>query len=312
MSGAAAPGFVQANTGGRLHPADEPSIAPLNRGFLYGDAIYEVWRTYGGVVFAWDEHWIRLQRSAAALGLDLPWSPADILAEIRRTAAAYRARAGDAGELYIRLQVTRGEGRIGLDPALADRPMFVLLVQACPALTPAQAASGLRLAVARSIRRNPAAALDPAWKTGNYLNNLQALREARARGADEVLMLNLAGEITEAAVSNVAWVRGTGAGAELVTPPLGSGILSGITRGLVLARIAAAAGLAAREEPVRPAALGGFAECLLLSTTKDVVPVARVDDIEYPVGPDSATARLQRAFAAAARDYAAAHAAQRV
>lgn len=311
MSGAAPP-YVQANTDGRLHPADEPSLSPLNRGFLYGDAIYEVWRTYDGVVFAWEEHWARLGRSAAALELALPWTAEEMLAQIRRTAEAYRARTADRGELYIRLQIARGEGRIGLDPALAGRPIFVLLVQACPALSPAQAADGIRLVIARSIRRNPAAALDPAWKTGNYLNNLQALREARRRGADEVLMLNLAGEITEAAVCNVAWVRGRGAGAELVTPPLTAGILSGITRRLVVESVAAAAGLAVREEPVRPEGLDGFAECLLLSTTKDVVPVARVDDTAFPVAPGSATARLKEAFAAYARRYAAGHPAQRL
>src|SRR3954468_20307516 len=82
--------FIQANTNGRLHPATEPSIAPLNRGFLYGDAIYEVWRTYHEVIFAWDEHWARLERSAASLYMTLPWSREFMLAEIKKTAAAYR------------------------------------------------------------------------------------------------------------------------------------------------------------------------------------------------------------------------------
>ena len=59
--------YIQANTNGHLHPAQEPSISPLNRGYLYGDAIYEVWRTYGGVIFAWEEHWARVFRSARAL-----------------------------------------------------------------------------------------------------------------------------------------------------------------------------------------------------------------------------------------------------
>ena len=59
--------FIQANTNGRLHPAEEPSISPLNRGYLYGDAIYEVWRTYQGIIFTWEEHWARLFRSAKSL-----------------------------------------------------------------------------------------------------------------------------------------------------------------------------------------------------------------------------------------------------
>ncbi len=300
--------FIQANTNGRLHPAAEPSISPLNRGFLYGDAIYEVWRTFAGVVFAWDEHWERLRASAAAVGFELPFGPDLILAEIRRTAAAYRAAAGGADEIYIRLQITRGGGPIGLDPALADRPDFVLLVQACPHLQPDKLAGGLRLVVARRLRRNSTATLDPAWKTGNYLNSILCLQEARARGADDVVILNLAGEVTEASVSNLVFVR-EGA---LLTPPLSAGILGGITRRLVLTRIAAAAGLAIREATVRPEDFAAMSECCLLSTTKDVVPVAAIDEVRFTLGPGTVTARLKAAFAAYAQAYAAAHPANRV
>src|SRR5271170_5390940 len=95
--------FIQANTNGRLHPATEPSISPLNRGFLYGDAIYEVWRTYAGVLFAWDEHWRRLLASARALHLELSFTADQILVEIRRTVAAHRSACGYEGEAYIRL-----------------------------------------------------------------------------------------------------------------------------------------------------------------------------------------------------------------
>jgi branched-chain amino acid aminotransferase len=292
--------FVQANTNGRLHDAREASISPLNRGFLYGDAIYEVWRTYRGVLFAWEEHWERLRRSALALAMDLPFAPGEILGEVCRTAAAYRVASGFAGELYVRLQVSRGSGSIGLDTALADRPEFVLLVQPCPQTEPAKAASGLRLSVAGGLRRNPAASLDPAWKTGNYLNNILCLREARLRSADEVVMLNLDGEVTEAAVSNIAFAR-SGA---LVTPPLAAGILGGITRGLVVFSIAAAAGVAVREEAVRPADFGSMEECMLLSTTRDITPVSSIDESRFRVGPGTVAARIKAAFS----DYADAHA----
>src|SRR4051812_23496610 len=127
--------FIQANTNGRLHSAHEPSITPLNRGFLYGDAIYEVWRTYHGVVFAWQEHFDRLHASAEALRMDVPFSPAEMLREIKRTVAAFRKKTNDGGEVYVRLQLARGAGPIGLDPALADKPEFVLLVQPCPNTT---------------------------------------------------------------------------------------------------------------------------------------------------------------------------------
>jgi branched-chain amino acid aminotransferase len=295
--------YIQANTNGRLHSAHEPSLSPLNRGFLYGDAIYEVWRTYHGVIFAWEEHWRRLESSAHALHLTLPATPTAMLGEIKRTVAAFRAETRFAGELYIRLQVTRGGGSIGLDPALADRPDFVLLVQPCPVVSEEALRVGLRLSLATSLRRNPAAALNPAWKTGNYLNNILCLREARLRGADEVVILNLAGDITEAAVSNLAFVQG----GTLVTPPLAAGILAGITRGLLLETIAPKAGVPVREAVVRPESLAGMQECLLLSSTKDVTPVSAIDDLRFKVGSGTVASKLKAAFADYARAYAAAH-----
>ena len=295
--------FIQANTNGRLHAATEPSLSPLNRGFLYGDAIYEVWRTYRGVIFTWEEHWARLFRSAHSLYMDLPFSPGQMLPEIRRTVAAYRERTGDAGELYIRIQITRGAGAIGLDIALADRPDFVLLVQPCPSLSPEKTREGFRLAVATGLRRNPVDSLNPAWKTGNYLNNVLCLREARARGADEVVMLNLAGEVTESAVSNIAFIRdGT-----LITPPLAAGILGGITRDLVLTKIATTARVPVREAAIKPGDFATMDECFLLSSTKDIAPVVSIDEVRFKIGPNTMAMKLKAAFADYMRDYAAAH-----
>src|SRR6186997_193801 len=114
-----------------------------------------------------------------------------------------------------------------------------------------------------ALRRNPIESLSPAWKTGNYLNNILGLREARARGADDVVMLNLRGEITEAATSNIAFI----CDGEMVTPPLDSGILSGITRNLLLGKIAPAAGVRIREMVLRPEDLPSMTECFLLSST---------------------------------------------
>jgi branched-chain amino acid aminotransferase len=284
--------FIQANTNGRLHSAHEPSLSPLDRGFLYGDAIYEVWRTYDRTIFAWNEHFDRLEKSARALALVLPWTREEILREIVRTAAAFRATVSFQGDVYIRLQVSRGAGPIGLDVALADRAEFVLLVQPCPVNSPEVLRRGVKLSLAVDLRRNPIESLSPAWKTGNYLNNILCLREARARGADDVVMLNLRGEITEAATSNIAFVRDN----ELLTPPLEAGILGGITRGLLLGRIAPAAGVRAREAVLLPQDLAGMTECILLSSTKDVTPVGAIDDLQFKVGPDTTSAKLKAAF----------------
>ena len=295
--------YIQANTNGRLHSASEPSLTPLDRGFLYGDAIYEVWRTYHGVVFAWEEHFLRLENSARALHLVLPWSRTEMWMEVARTVAAYRAATSFQDEVYIRLQVSRGGGGIGLDVALADRPTFVLLVQPCPVNSAEVLRRGAKLAIATSLRRNPIESLSPAWKTGNYLNNILGLREARARGADDVVMLNLRGEITEAATSNIVFIRE----GEAITPRLDAGILEGITRGLLLRRVVPAAGVRAREAVVRPEDLPGMSECFLLSSTKDVTPVGFIDGQSLSVGASTVSARLKAAFQAYARESATAH-----
>jgi branched-chain amino acid aminotransferase len=206
------------------------------------------------------------------------------------------------------VQITRGGGAIGLDPALADRADFVLLVQPCPVTSPEKVREGLRLSLATSLRRNPIDSLSPAWKTGNYLNNILCLREARARGADEVVMTNHAGEVTESAVSNIGFVRG----GVVLTPPLSVGILGGITREAVLASVARSAGVVAKEEIITPADFAGCEECFLLSTTKDVSPVCAIDDVTFKVGADTVAMRLKRAFDDYMRAYAAAHPHQKV
>jgi len=299
--------YIQANTNGHLHPADEPSISPLNRGFLYGDSIYEVWRTYEGVVFAWEEHWARLEGSARALFLTLPGSPSEVLKEIARTVTAFRRQIPAVREVYIRLQVTRGSGPLGLDIALAGKPDFVILVQENRLFAEEKFAAGLTLSFSE-LRRNPPEALNPAWKTGNYLNNILCLREARARGADEVVITNLAGEIAEAAVCNIAFVRK----GVVVTPPLNAGILAGITRQILIERVAAAAGVTITEEVLRPVDLSGLQECFLLSSTKDITPVASIDTFIFDHGADTVTMRLKRAFIEYTKSYARAHPEHRV
>lgn len=300
--------FIQANTDGRLHDARDAAVSPLDRGFLYGDAIYEVWRTYGRAVFAWEDHWARLRRSAAALYFPELAEETVYRREIGRTAAAFRATAGWAGDLYLRLQVTRGGGEIGLDTALADKVSNIILVKPVPVMSERATREGLILSIAKNLRRNARESLNPAWKTGNYLNNILCLREARARGADEVVITNLAGEVTEAAVSNIAFVR-EGA---ILMPPLSAGILEGITRQRLIDHVAPAAGVAVREATVRPEDLSGMEECFLLSTTKDVQPVGAIDGLRFAVGAGTVTARLQDAFAHHAAEASAAANAWRV
>ncbi len=295
--------YIQANTNGRLHDAREPSLPANDRGFLYGDSVYEVWRTYDGAIFAFDEHWLRLERSARALGLVLPLGRAELAEQLRRTAAALAEHTGHVGPVQVRAQFTRGGGALGLDPALAEDARYVVLAQRLREVPVEKLRAGYALALARTLRRNPIDSLDPAWKTGNYLNNLLGLREARQRGADEVLILNHAGRITEAAVANVFFIRRHA----IVTPPLGDGLLGGITRALLLERIAARIGVVALEESVVPDDFRFFDGCFLTSTTNDLVPVATIDDHRFGLDELTLVSKLKAAFQNYASEYATAH-----
>jgi branched-chain amino acid aminotransferase len=149
------------------------------------------------------------------------------------------------------------------------------------------------VAVAGVPRASPRA-VDPAAKTGAHLDHVLAVAEARAAGAHEALLVDGRGNVTEGASSNVFVVQG----GTLRTPPLGAGILEGVTRGLVL-RLARAAGLPVEEAPLDPSALLAADEVFITSTVREIVPVVRVGDRAIGAGaPGPVTHRLHRAFRA--------------
>lgn len=287
--------YVQANIGGTLRDAREMSVSPLDRGFLYGDAIYEVWRTYEGVVFGWDEHWERLEATAKGIRMELEVSQGEILGEIRRTVKAWREVTSNRGDVYIRLQVSRGAGSIGLDTTLATGQSFVLFVKRLPPMESEALDSGMRLSICQKWRRNSLDALPPSLKTGNYLNNILGLAEAREKGADDVVFLNADDALTESSTRNVWFVFKD----RIATPRLSDGLLAGVTRRILLEQIGKCEGLPLVEETLRVAELSAAKECFLSSTTQDVQPVHSIDGQNYSVGPDSVTRVLKRKF----RDY---------
>jgi branched-chain amino acid aminotransferase len=270
---------------GRLFPPGQPQISVFDRGFLYGDSIYEVLRTYRGHLFEVEAHLARLRGSAQLIGLTLP-----LPAELLRTRMDDAVRASRTSESYVRLIVTRGEGEIGLDPALAVDPHVIVIVRALQPPPPEVYRDGVEVTVV-DVRRNLRQAIDPAAKTGNYLNSVLALREARARGGYEALMLDSLGRVTEGSSSNVFAVTG----GKVVTPPL-DGILEGVTRRVVL-DLARDLGLTATEAELFPEELFRADELFLTSTIRELVPVVRVDGQAIAKGkPGPVTRRLLEAF----------------
>jgi branched-chain amino acid aminotransferase len=283
--------------GGAVVDAAEARVPVFDRGFLYGDSVYEVTRTFGGRPFALDEHLDRLARSGAGLGMALP--PRD---EIARAVEEAVAQSGEA-ECYVRVVVTRGSGPIGLDPALADAPRLVVLALPLSLPDAALYRDGATVAIV-GARRSAPGSVDPQVKSGNYLSSVMAVAEARRRGAYEALMCDSVGRLAEGASSNLFLVRPGANGARLATPPLSVGLLEGITRRHVI-DLARSAGLGVDELALWPADLQRAEEAFLTSSVRGVMPIVRVDgpDGSALIGdgrPGPVTRRIAAAYLAAA------------
>jgi branched-chain amino acid aminotransferase len=261
-----------ASVNGIVTPAEEARVSVLDNGFTFGDSVYETLRTYAGRPFEWGRHLRRLRASAGRLGFDIPLSDGDLLARLD----AVMAPAANP-ESYIRIIVSRGLGDISYHFETVKGPTVVIAVKPCVSYPEWHYTRGVPVALV-TIRRNHPQALDPAIKSSNLLNNVLALREAQARGAEEALLLNQRGEIAEGASTNLFVVRG----GTLITPVLEAGILAGITREVVL-EIARALSQPVREDVLRPDDLRNADEAFLTSTTREVTPIRTVDG--RPVGP---------------------------
>ncbi|HSD67377.1 MAG TPA: aminotransferase class IV [Vicinamibacteria bacterium] len=287
-------GFASVN--GIVMPAEEARVSVLDNGFAFGDSVYEVLRTYGGLAFEPGRHFRRLRASAARLGISVPAPDASLLAQVD----ALLARTTD-GESYIRIVVSRGLGDCSYNFDRVHGPTVVMLQKPLPRHPSWHYQDGIKVA-AVGVRRNHPRALDPAIKSSNLLNNILAVREAQSRGAEEPILLNQEGFVAEGASTNVFLVRA----GRLCTPPLSAGILAGITREVVL-ELLPALGIPSREEPLGLEDLLAADEAFLTSTTREVVPVRQVDDAPIGTGrPGPLTRRVMEAFGA----YAPAHCGQ--
>jgi len=281
---------VFASVNGNVVPAGEARVSVLDNGFTFGDAVYETLRTYAGRPFHLDRHLERLRASANRLGFAPPFGD-DVFA---RRLDELLARAGN-DESYIRIILSRGEGDISYRFDRVKGPTLVMVVKPFEPPPERDYADGIPVVIA-SVRRNHPRALDPAIKSNNLLNNILAVREGQSRGATETILLNDGGEVAEGASSNVFVVKG----GRVSTPPLAAGILSGITRRLVL-DLCRDAGIPAGEETLRVADLLAADEVFITSTTKEAAPVTRIDG--KPVGsgkPGPVHRRILQAY----REYA--------
>jgi branched-chain amino acid aminotransferase len=271
---------------GQIVDSGQARVSVFDRGFLYGDSVFEVFRTYGGVPFAEREHLERLARSAERVMIPMPVSVETLSSEVRET-----LRAAGQGDWYVRVVITRGSGPLTYDPSTAMTPLRVII--AAPlSLPPAEHYErGVAVALLEASRPTDDPRASGA-KASNYLANLLAVHEAKQRGAHEALVLGRRGQILEGASSNVFIVKG----GKLRTPRPEPGILVGITRAAIL-RVATAEGISVEETEVYPQDLYGADEAFLTSSIREVMPVVSADGRKIGAGtPGPMTKRLHAGY----------------
>jgi branched-chain amino acid aminotransferase len=252
---------------GVLARAADAKVSVFDRGYLYGDSVFEAMRTYGGKPFRGREHLERLARSCQLLRMSLPIAIEALDQRVARAIAA----TGFA-ECYLRIGVTRGVAPLGLPLSLAERPSVLIYALELNLPDPSIYREGIAVGLVHAPHgtgRSPAAGA----KATNYLASLLALDDVRQRGCQEAIILGGSGEVLEGTTSNVFLVQG----GELHTPSLSTGILEGITRRTVL-EVAKQAGVSCHERELTVAELRAAQEVFVTSSIREIVPVVRVDD----------------------------------
>lgn len=261
----------------------EAMVSVWDRGFLYGDGLFETVRVHSGRLFRWGEHLDRLWVGARFLSIRPPYSPTELTG-----AAEELVRRGGQPEAIVRLALSRGIGPRGYSPRGADHPTVVLTLHPASALDPG-CLPRWRL-VSSSLRIHEDDPLTQ-FKTANKLLQIVARLASEARGPDheEVLLLNTRGEVVESTSANVFWVEG----GRIFTPPPQAGALPGITRGVVL-ELAAALGIPARQEGADLTRLGRAEGMFLTLSSVGIVEVSQLDT--QPLRSAPIVSRLHRAY----------------
>src|SRR6186997_1164121 len=266
------------NVNGRVSDQEHAVISVFDHGFLYGEGVYETLRTYNGQPFLFDPHMRRMRNSAGMLALDIPLTDAQIDARFRETMRAAGLGDHPDREAYIRILVTRGIGELTYDPAATPTPSIVVIVK--PNAHPPRDVfeRGVRVSLVGVVRNHPST-VNPLIKSNSLLNNALGMQEALRRGGFEGVMRNYKGELAECTQSNLFIVKDGAA----LTPPIDAGLLPGITREFMF-EIGAELGIPVRDAVLKDEDLFGADEAFLTSTTREVLPIVKVDDRQIGAG----------------------------
>src|SRR5438874_4039110 len=271
---------------GKFYSEANAKISVFDHGLLYGDGIFEGIRIYNGRVFRLEEHLHRLWDSARSICLEIPMTMAEMTKALLET-----IRQNHLHEGYIRLLVTRGIGNLGLNPTQCKSPSVIIIAATFALYHEDFYRKGLIIVTCATCRSNPAA-LNPAVKSLNYLNNVMARIEANLAGADEALMLNDAGNVAECTADNVFIVKR----GQIFTPPITAGALRGITRSVVF-EIAAETGIKVTEADITRHDVFVADEAFLTGTAAEIIPLVKADGRPIGTGkPGPITTRMIARF----------------
>jgi branched-chain amino acid aminotransferase len=277
---------------GRMLPIEQTRLSPGQAGLLSGWGLFSTLRVYHGVPFAFERHWRRLAKDAGRTRVPFPFEAAAV-----RTQMMKLVRANDVVEGTARIYAIYNQ--VGFWQSDEAVPQVDLLLYTA-GLPPHHEPSRLDL---REHGRHAASPL-AGVKVTSWLNNVWNLAEAQERGFNEVVLLNERGEVAECTAANLFCVRrGT-----VETPPLSSGCLEGVTRGLLL-ELAPPAGVPIVERTLRPEDLFSADEIFISSTNRNLLGIAEIVGHKYAAAPGPITQKLEKVFAAYMDDYVAQHAA---
>ena len=270
----------------RVSPVEDVRLSPGQAGLLNGWGLFTTMRIVTGIPFAFERHWKRLQRDAERIHCPFPFNAEDVRGKLDELLLANQVREGCARiyAIYNQVGFWRSDEnfpRVDLILYSSDLPSY-------------------REPVKLGLRENGRHAGSPlaGVKVTSWLNNVWSLYEAQQAGCDEVVMLNERGEVAECTAANIFCVKG----GRVATPPLNSGCLEGITRGVLL-EIGAAAGVPVEERTLLPQDLYSADEVFISSTNRSMLGVSEINGQRIASAPGPVTLKLEKAFAGYVREY---------
>jgi branched-chain amino acid aminotransferase len=258
---------------GRFVEKSKAVVSVFDHGLLYGDGIFEGIRAYDGSVFRLGDHINRLYDSAKSIHLKIPMTKREMIETVVET-----VRRNQLRDAYIRLVVTRGSGDLGVDPSLCKNPtVFVIAEPMTSGLGPKE--PRVVKVMVSSYRRDRVDATSHEIKSLNYMNSILAKIEASGVGADDAILLDHRGFVSEATVANMFVVKK----GRVSTPTSAAGILHGVTRDRIIS-LCSDLGLDIQERDVTPFELMTADEVFLVGTKSEILAVGSVSGTKIGTG----------------------------